>query len=391
MRLLFVTGEASGDLYASRVIREILSAEPGAEVWAVGGRHCREAGARLLLDSSRWGAIGVSEALRRMPLYLRGLRRIAQFLRRSRPNLLVMVDFGAFNRRVSALAKRLGVRRLYYIPPGCWSRSEKAARRALGLAEAFVVPLPWFAEMLSEMGAKVFHVGHPLLEVVRERRGEKAPRKPPPDRDGPKVALLPGSREAELRHCLPAMVEAARLLLRRFPQARFLVSIAPNLEPQKVKEAFPPDIPTEFFVGAAGALERADVAVVVSGTATLEAALWRCPHVCIYRGSTGMSLQYRLLGRGIRFVALPNIVLEREVVPELLQADASPRRIALEVRRLLADDAAREAMLSAFEEIERLLDGPPASKAVADLALKMAGEEDLTSPTRRAYAVAKKR
>jgi len=377
MRLLFITGEASGDLYASRVIRQLLSMEPRAEVWAVGGINCREAGAKLLLDSSRWGAIGIPESLRKLPLYLRGLLRVAEFLRGRRPDLLVMVDFGAFNRRVSAVARREGVRRLYYIPPGCWSRSERAARRAAGLAEAFVVPFPWFAGMLSGLGARAVRVGHPLLEAVRERRGHEAPRRPSPKRQGPRVALLPGSREAELRHCLPVMVEAARLLLRRFPGATFLISVAPNLRPEEVRGAFPPDFPAEFMVGAEVALERADVAVVVSGTATLEATLWRCPHVCIYRGSTGMSLQYRLLGRGIRFVALPNIVLEREVVPELLQAEASPRRIALEVGRLLTDPKAREAMLSAFEEVERILDGPAASKVTADVALRMARGEGI--------------
>jgi len=374
MRLLFVTGEASGDLYASRVIRKLLLIEPRAEIWAVGGVYCKEAGARLLLDSSRWGAIGVSEALKRLPLYLRGLFRIARFLEGRRPDLLVMVDFGAFNRRVSRLARRAKIRRLYYIPPGCWSRSERVAKRALGLAEVVVSPLPWSAELLSRLGQRVLRVGHPLLEVVREERGLCSP-KGAPDPRRPKVALLPGSREAELRHCLPAMARACEEIRRNFPGVRFVVSMAPNVRPKEVRGAFPKGLPVSFLVGAGGPLREADVAVVVSGTATLEAALWRCPHVCIYRGSPGMSLQYRLIGRGIRFVSLPNIVLQRPVVPELLQADANPLRIALEVRRLLLDRSVREGMLSAFEEIEQILDGPPASEVVAEAAVRMARGE----------------
>lgn len=375
MRLLFVTGEASGDLYASKVIRKILLTESGAEVWAVGGAHCRSAGARLLSDSSRWGAIGIPEALRKLPLYLWGLRRIARFLKRRKPSLLVMVNFGAFNRRVSAIARRKGIKRLYYIPPGCWSRSKRVAKRTLGIAEVVVTPLPWSAELLSSLGQKAIWVGHPLLEVVRERRGKEPPGRRPPDLKRPAVALLPGSREAELRFCLPAMVRACLEILCFHPRARFEVSVAPNIEPSEVREAFPPGLPVNFHRGAEEPLKRADVAIVVSGTATLEAALWRCPHVCIYRGSPGMSLQYKLLGRGIRFVALPNIILQRRAVPELLQADANPKRIAIEIARLLSDERARGEMLSAFEEVERALEGPPAPDVVARVALEMAERE----------------
>lgn len=376
MRILFVTGEASGDLYASGVIRAILFLKPSVEVWAVGGIHCKGAGAKLLSDSSGWGAIGVPEAVKRFPLYIRGFLKIDRFIRGRRPNLLVLVDFGAFNRRVSALARKIGVRRLYYIPPGCWSRSKKVAKRAVGLAEVVVTPLPWSASLLSSLGQKVTHVGHPLLEVVRERRGKRLERHPP-DRRNPVIALLPGSREAELLHCLPVMVKACLKILHYFPGAKFVASIAPNIKPERVRGAFPEGIPVSFRLGASEPLREADAAVVVSGTATLEAALWRCSHVCIYRGSPGMSLQYRLLGRGIRFVALPNIVLQRLVVPELLQANANPTRIAMEIAKLILDQGRREEMLHAFEEVESILEGPPASEVVADLILRMARGEKI--------------
>lgn len=369
MRVLFVSGEASGDLYASRVMRVLKCLYPEAEIWAVGGEKSQEAGARILLDHRGWGAIGIFEALKRVPPLLLAFRKILRFLRRRRPDVLVLVDFGAFNRPLGRAAGKLGIKRIYYIPPGCWSRSEKPAKKALGTADLFITPFAWSAENLRKLGAKVVRVGHPLLEAVREARGGDF-RRPPPNLESPTFAVLPGSREAELKHCLPVLLKACTEIARRKKGAKFVLSLAPGVEAERVRSAIPPGLKYRLFKGADEPLRCADVALVVSGTAVLQAALWRCPCLCLYRASPAVHLQYKLLFPKKLFISLPNLILGRKVVSELLQAEANPLRLALEALDLLHNEGRREEMLRAFAEIERLLEGPPPSETVAKAVLE---------------------
>ena len=395
---MIVAGEASGDMYGSCLAVEIRRLVRGARILGVGGHKMRAANVELLYDSSDWSAIGVAEALRVAPRLWRVLSALKRQILSDPPDLLIPIDFGAFNVR---LLRGLpdSVRTLYFVPPGSWNRS--AEYRTLGgLVDHAVSPFPWAVDGLSAAGISAHFYGHPLLDVVkqyeprtfRDRFGFSAGQKV--------IGLFPGSRRQEIRYNLPVLLASAALLAGSEPSTRFAMAPASSFAAREIERqmaalewvdcsrvqeepvtgdsstrsslAFAseveglmssrgirvPDHRLKIAILTGGAREilaGADCAVAASGTVTLEAAILGCPVVIVYRGSRLTALEYRLLGRHVRYIGLPNILLQRKCCPELLQGDAEPGRIAGLVRDLAGDTPARRRMLSDFEEIRRLL------------------------------------
>lgn len=360
MKVFFSAGEASGDAYGAAILTALKSQLPEVQAQALGGRKLSEAGAELVADSTTWGAIGIAESLKVYPRARGGLRRAQQALSFGRPGIFIPIDYGYLNIGLARFARTRGWKVLYFSPPGAW-RKDKQGADLPQVTDAIVTPFSWSAETLNQMGANAHWFGHPIKQMIRD------PHPPPPAPEGEggrgvrvtpaPIAVLPGSRRAELALLLPVF---AKTLANFRESVEFAVASSVDLaQIQSRWNLLAPSRKADRFTqgDTYGVLRRARAAIVCSGTATLEAALCRCPHVVVYKVTKAVELQARLVRFKVRHIAQPNILLDRDVVPEFIQYDATPEKVGPALRLLLDDDSTRQAQLAAFEELDAML-GP---------------------------------
>jgi lipid-A-disaccharide synthase len=370
-RILLVAGEASGDLHGADMITALRAQLPNLQVFGIGGERLRAAGMQTVVDAGEVATVGLTEGAGHLGALVRGYRALVRQLRHDPPDLCVLIDFPEFNLRLARVAKRAGV--LYYIAPQVWAwrrgRVRKIARRVDRLAVVFPFEPALYATHLPG----VEFVGHPLLDCVRVDRDRTATlRAHGLDPARRTVVLLPGSRPSEIGHVLPHMLEAVRLLAPtgayQFPLALAHTVPAALVEDQlRIAGVEVPVVADDTY----NLIAAADLALVTSGTATLECALLECPMVIVYRlGRLTYSLA-RLLVHGVRHAGLPNIVAGREVVPELLQGRANGAGIAAAARAILENPERQAAVRDDLREVRSRLGRGGAAKRAAAIALAM--------------------
>lgn len=362
MRIFFSAGEASGDAYAAELAKSIRALKPAAELEGLGGHRSRSAGIRTVVDTSTWGAIGITQALRVVPRAIGGYFKGMRALGHGEPGVFVPIDFGWVNIRFARKAKQLGWKVLYFVPPGSWRKDRQGADLPV-LCDEIVTPFPWSAEILTKMGASAHFFGHPLKEMVAHAKDE--PRIPG------RIAVLPGSRRSEVELNLAVIAQTLKLS----DTAEF--AVAPSVEVEALKAAWSRIAPgrSDIFTqnDTYGVFKRAEAAIVCSGTATLEGVLCGCPMVVIYKLAKATEIEARLLmGKKIEFISLPNILLGRKVVEELIQDAATPEAIRSHLDRLRADTEERRAMLAAFAELNETLGPGDAISQAAQLIVALA-------------------
>jgi lipid-A-disaccharide synthase len=370
-----VAGEASGDALGARLAAALLRADPSLHLYGIGGAAMREAGVDTFIDTAELSVMGFAELGREVGRVLGAWRTLRRELQSGRPDLFVPIDFPDFNLPLCRSATKARVPVFYYVSPQVWAWRRGRIDTIARTVTSMLVLFPFEAEIYREHGVDAHFVGHPLVEdVVASRPRRDVRRELGVGEQERLVVLLPGSRRREVESMLPPMVEALALL---GEGVKAVVAEAPSLAQGLVegvlrKAATPAQI--ERIACRRGdaynLLGAADVAFVTSGTATLEAALVGCPMVVAYRMS---ALSYALARRLVKvpFIAMPNLLLGRAVVPELVQQDASAQGIAREARLLLDDGAKRTRMLEDFAEIRTILARPGAADAAASLALEL--------------------
>lgn len=368
MRVFLSSGEASGDAYAAAFVREFRRlVKDWAEYEGVGGKIAAEAGIKIVANSSTWGAIGIAQAVKVYRRALTGLKLATLELSKGEPGLCVPIDFGYFNIRLVRRARDRGWRVLYFMPPGAWKKDSQGEDLP-EITDEIVTPFPWSAEMLNEMGGSAHYFGHPLKQLIKESMALSQ------SRWTNRVAVLPGSRVHEISLNLPVIAGALTQINHPGLVAEF--AVAPSVNPDSLAKAWKKLAPhrTEdiFTTGDNyGVLRRARAAVICSGTATLEAALCGCPMVVIYRVSAGMALQAKLTGFSPTFIALPNIMLDRHAVPELVHKAATPAALATMLFDVMQEGQERRSQLAAFDEIDELTGSDDAITQTAALALDL--------------------
>jgi lipid-A-disaccharide synthase len=374
-KVLLVAGEASGDALGARLAAALLRAEPSLHLYGIGGAAMREAGVDTFIDTAELSVMGFAELGREVGRVLGAWRTLRRELQSGRPDLFVPIDFPDFNLPLCKAAHKAGVPVFYYVSPQVWAWRRGRIDTIARCVSSMLVLFPFEAEIYREHGVEAHFVGHPLVEdVAASRPRAEMRRELGIGADERLVALLPGSRRREIEAMLPPMAEAVRQL---GSGVRAVVAEAPSLERGLVegvlrkagRGAMPGGIACRRG-DAYNLLGAADVALVTSGTATLEAALLGCPMVVAYRMS---AFSYALARRLVKvpFIAMPNLLLGRRVVPELVQQEATAEGIAREARLILDDDAGRARMKSDFAEIRRVLARPGAADAAAGLALEL--------------------
>jgi lipid-A-disaccharide synthase len=372
VRVTISCGEPSGDLYAGALATEILRADSTASISGFGGDHLRAAGASLVGHYSGISVTGLLEVARVLPRTYSMYRRMVRHAAEHRPDVFVAIDFPDFNFRLARAIRRLGIPVVYYISPQLWAWRPGRMRTMKEIADRVLVIFEFEKAIYERANVKVDWVGHPLLDVMPapEPRGAFA-RRIGLAAERPVVALLPGSRRNEVRGILPGLVAAAKLLQQAIPDVQFVVARAPHLH----DELF---LPLDSLTAAAtviveGETDRvltdADVAIVASGTVTVQAAMHECPMVVVYRLSP---VTYAL---GRRFVlvdtfAMANLVAGRRVVPELIQDQFTPEAVAREASGLLRDSGKREKMRADLRKVKVALGEPGASARAAQIVLE---------------------
>ena len=369
-RLLLSCGEASGDLYAAALTRELRSLAPAIEVAGLGGPRFAEAGGRLLADYRGVAVTGLTEAIPKLPESLRTIRRLTGVAREWRPDALIVIDFPDFNFRLARRIKRLGVPVVYYISPQVWAWRPGRLKTLREIADRILVIFPFEEAIYREAGLPVQFVGHPLVELAQASSGRDAFLARHQLQSGaPTVAILPGSRANEVRRILPPLAAAADLIAARLPGVQFVIARAGHLDDR----LFAPASGRTIVEGETdAALAAADLALVASGTATVQAALHDTPMVVVYRLSP---LTYAL---GRRFVkldtfAMVNLIAGERIVPELIQEAFTPETVAAEALSILGDPSRAARMRAGLARVRAQLGAPGASRRAAEAILQIAG------------------
>src|SRR5436309_5330755 len=406
-RVLIVAGEASGDLYGSLVMRAMtgsahhagvgIAAPGGGEADApgprvrfvgVGGPAMRAAGLGPLGDAGMMGVTGFLEVLGSARTIWRAYREGRDLLSSSaRPDLALLIDYPDFNLRLAKKARQAGVPVLYFVSPQVWAWRRGRVRQIAGVVDRMLVILPFEEEIYRRAGVPVEFVGHPLLDLVQKEGTRQQVLRPLGlDPNSPTVALMPGSRRNELGAHLAIMLGAARRLRGEFRDLQFLVPVAPTLDSADVERILREERDGSAAAGMPAAelgcvlvrdgryaaLAACDAAVVASGTATLETALLGVPMVIVYRMNPLTFALARLIS-DVPHVGMPNLIAGSRIVPELVQGECTPERIAGEIRRILTNPAVAETMRRALSGVRSKLGRPGAIDRVAAAAWDMIG------------------
>lgn len=372
---MLVAGEASGDLHGATLARALRTQAPSFRLVGMGGPRMAEAGVGLLADPTGHAVVGGSETISRLPRLFRAYMLLRRELRVHPPRALILIDFPEFNLRLARAAKRLQISVVYFIPPQVWAWRPWRARLLARLCARILAVFPFEPPIYEAAGARVEFVGHPLLDVLPDGLSrERARPGLGVSADATLIGLLPGSRREEVERLLPPMVDAARRIRDRIPGARFLVAAAPSLDPMMVERLLseaPPEV-AQVRGRTYEVMAAADLLLVASGTATLEAALIGTPLVVCYRVSRFTELIGRFMIR-IPWVSLVNIISGQAVVPELLQDDARGPRLAEEALRLLENPDRLQAQRLAFGALRGALGTRGVGERAARRILEVAG------------------
>lgn len=369
---MIVAGEASGDMHGADLVREILARDPACEFFGIAGQQMRAAGVRALYRAEEVAGLGLTELASTIQRTVGAMRKLRTMLRKEKPDLLILIDFAEFNMMLAGMGRSAGVPVLYYITPQVWAWRRGRVQKLVERADRLAVVLPFEAELFARAGERAAFVGHPLLDKVKvsQARAETLARHQLPS-DARLLALLPGSRPREVRYLLPSMVDAARILHRQHDLVPCL-ALAHTLDPGELSRHTGIDLSgihiiqndTYSIVGAS------EVALVASGTATLETALLGCPMVIAYKMSTATYVVAKMLVTGVKYIGMPNILAGGEIVPELIQWQVSGANLAAAAARLLREPL-RRATIEALSRIRGQLGAPGAAARVAAMALAM--------------------
>lgn len=376
-KVMIVAGEVSGDQHAARLVRDLRAARDDIELFGIGGEALRREGVRTVLDVRDMAVVGFFEVLVRLPFFLRVFRRMQAMLDEQKPDALLLVDYPGFNLKLAAKAHAKGIPVLYFISPQVWAWHKSRIPKMAKILDLLMVIFPFEVEVFRETGLKTVFVGHPLVESIRRTLARPSADLPWPA-GGPRVALLPGSRRQEIERILPPMLDAAREIRRRFPEAAFLIPAASS----EIRECI------DGLLAARTAEERRGVvvvdgqmrevarqaraAMVCSGTATIETALLKCPMIVVYRMSR---LTYWFGRRVIRvpWLGMVNLIARRTVCPEFIQDDARPESMARAVEALLDETPARREQLDGLAEVVSALQGGEQIKTAGQVVAEALG------------------
>ena len=383
--VLMVAGEASADLHGSNLVKAMKASCPGVAFCGIGGNNMQQAGVKILVSSSDMAVVGLTEVLKKIHTIFRAASKLKTTLKTHHPDLLILIDYPDFNLYMARIARRLKIPVLYYISPQVWAWRKGRVRKIARRVDRMAVILPFEEEFYRKRGVTVDYVGHPLLDVFKyDVQRPTSNVQNPISQGGTKiqdprskiqnlvVGLVPGSRREEIRNMLPIMLRSAEILKARYPDIRCLLPLAKTIEPEFVesfirKSSLNIEVHKENIYDV---LDNCHIALVTSGTATLDTAIMEVPMVVVYKVTP---LSYRIGKMLIKtsFIGLANLVAGERVVPELIQHEVTPERLADEALTLIENKDVRKNMITKLHGIRKRLGEGGASERTARIAAEM--------------------
>lgn len=357
-RYYIIAGEASGDLHGSNLIKELKKQDSTSTIRCWGGDLMEAAGAELVKHYRDLAFMGFVEVLMNLRTIFRNLAFCKEDILQSKPDVLILIDYPGFNLRIAEWAKENGFRVIYYISPQVWAWKENRVKKMKKCIDLMLVILPFEKDYYkNKWNWNVEYVGHPLVEVVEtfggggREAGGGSHESSQQTRGSGLIALLPGSRKQEILKKLPVMLETSK----QFPDYQFVVAKAPGMEDAFYDNMLKPYTNVSSVSNQTYALlTQANAALVTSGTATLETALFAVPEVVCYKGN---AISYQIAKRviSIKFISLVNLIMDREVVKELIQEEMNPENLGRELSILLSDKSRQEQLKQDYASLRQIL------------------------------------
>jgi len=367
MKYYLVAGEASGDLHGANLMKALKEKDPQAEFRFFGGDLMLAQGGTLVQHYASMAYMGFVEVALNLRTILKNMRTCKQDIVNWHPDVLILIDFPGFNLKIAEFAKARGLMVCYYISPKVWAWNQKRVHKIKKVVDHLFCILPFEVEFFNRFDMKVDYVGNPLLDAV-------AAFEPNPDfvsannlSNKPIIALLPGSRKQEISRLLPEMTAVARL----YPQYQFVVAGAPSFNAGYYQQYLGGLPLTVVFNATYDLLHQSRAAIVASGTATLETALFDIPQVVVYKANQIMVTAARLFLK-IKYISLVNLIMDKRVVQELIQEDCNTASISIELEKLADEGNYRHAMLADYAVLHHIMGKPGASAQTAELIYKYA-------------------
>jgi len=368
-KLFIITGEHSGDIHAAKVVNELKKTCPDLEIEGIGGENLKNAGVKLFSGQEKMSAVGFSFKILFDHLTL-GKRLVEYLTNEFKPDLVLLIDYGAFNLNVAKFLKQdnKDIKIYYYIPPQIWATRKWRIKVVKKYVDKVLCIFPFEKEMYENEGIDVHYCGHPLISQLPEpaNRDEFFERHGL-DKNKKLVSIFPGSRTFELKNLMKIFVKSAKILNKMHPDIQFLISHAPNLSDKVFNEYLNENVGFKIIKGENHAmLSVSDALILASGTVALEASLYKTPMIISYRGPWFLYLIY-LLVRCIDKVSLPNIIANKFIVPELIQGNAKADLIAYNIEKLLYDSEYRTEHIEELSKVKNLLSEKNSASEVAQV------------------------
>jgi len=364
MKYYLVAGEASGDLHGANLMKAIKGEDDNPVFRYFGGDKMQNEGGELVKHYAEMAFMGFTEVLLNLRTIFKNLKACKADILAWKPDVLVLIDFPGFNLKIAEFAKANGIKVCYYISPKVWAWNQKRVLKIKKNVDHMFCILPFEVDFYSEWGMKVDYVGNPLLDEIAQFEPEDNFRNKHQLSDKKIIALLPGSRKQEIERLLPVMLSVTE----NYPDYEFAIAAAPTFTESYYQQFTGSKKVKLLFNNTYNLLHNAHAAIVASGTATLETALFKVPQVVVYKGGTISIAIARMLVK-IKFISLVNLIVNKKIVTELIQEDCNPLKINEELN-LIVNGEGRKKMLSDYDRLMDLMGTPGASEKTAKLIVK---------------------
>jgi lipid-A-disaccharide synthase len=371
--IMIIAGEASGDMHGANLVREMLKLDPALNFYGIGGNKLLKEGVQLLANASGMAVVGLTEVISKLGKFLKIMGMMKRSMDERRPDLVILIDYPDFNLPLAKAAKKRGIKVFYYISPQVWAWRKGRIGQIKKTVDKMAVILPFEVDTYAAKGFAVDYVGHPLLDLVKPAYSKLESLKMfNLNENKTTIGLLPGSRLSEVTKLLPEMLRASEILAQKIPDMQFILPLADTLEQKTVEDIIAgSSIKVKVIPGQTyDAVSCCDLAIVASGTATLETALLGVPMIIIYKISP---LSY-LIGKlivDVQNIGMANIIAGKTVVPEFIQEDVNGNRIAAEAIDILTNDERKQEIIKELAAIRSKLGNPGASRRAAQIACDM--------------------
>ena len=384
--VLIVAGEASGDLHGSNLVLAMKGWDSAIRFRGIGGKKMENAGVNILTSASDMAVVGLTEVLPKLYTIIKTYFRLKNLLKRDRPDLLILIDYPDFNLHLALAAKRINIPVLYYISPQIWAWRRGRIKKIAGRVDRLAVILPFEKDFYAGSGIDVEYVGHPLIDTIPhdfDRNRDKILKELGFEKDCFIVGLLPGSRKEEINNLLMPMIKTVEILSSHYHNLKCVLPLAPSISREVVEKIVSRSyveikiLPMEVFQ----CMGACDLALVASGTATLETAIMEVPMIIVYR-VTPLSYWIGKMVVDVPYIGLVNLVANEEVVPELVQKEVSPPRMAEVTLAMLENAQSKEEIRNKLRLVSKKLGRGGASERTAEIAMEMMNKIGSENPDR---------